>query len=71
MLMYQNSMFDHYYCIGYILTRNCLKKFIFHCMQNDADGRVTRRLFNNAAFRAYTNVTVMSQNNACYSARFT
>ena len=29
-----------------------------------------RRRFDNAAFRAYTNVTVTSQNNACYSARF-
>ena len=49
------------------MTRNRLEKFIFHCMQNGADARVTRRCFNNAAFRAYTNVTVMSQNNACYS----
>ena len=43
--------------------------FIFYCMQNGADARVTRRRFDNAAFRAYTNVTVTSQNNACYSAR--
>ena len=31
-------------------------------MQNGANARVTRRHFNNAAFRVYTNVTVMSQN---------
>ena len=34
-------------------------------MQNGADARVTRRRFDNAAFRAYTNLTVTSQNNAC------
>ena len=37
-------------------------------MQNGADARVTRRRFDNAAFRAYTNITVTSQNKACYSA---
>ena len=30
-------------------------------MQNGADPRVTRRRFDNAAFRAYTNVTVTSK----------
>ena len=29
-------------------------------MQNGVDARVTRRRFDNAAFRAYTNVTVTS-----------
>ena len=38
--------------------------FIFHCMQNGAVARITRRRFDNAAFRAYTNVTATSQNNA-------
>ena len=37
--------------------------FIFHCMQNGAVARVTRRRFDNATFRAYTNVTATSQNN--------
>ena len=36
-------------------------------MQNGADARVTRQRFDNAAFRAYTNVSMTSQNNACYS----
>ena len=35
--------------------------FIFYCMQNGADARVTRRRSDNAAFRAYINVTVTSQ----------
>ena len=30
-------------------------------MQNGADARVTKRRFDNAAFRAYTNVTVTSK----------
>ena len=34
-------------------------------MQNGSDARVTMRRFDNAAFRAYTNVTVTSQKNAC------
>ena len=33
-------------------------------MQNGSDARVTRRRFDNAAFGAYTNVTVTSQYNA-------
>ena len=37
-------------------------------MQHGADARVTRRRFDNAAFRAYTNVSMTSQNNAYYSA---
>ena len=61
MLMYQKIMFDRYYC---------LEKFIFHCMQKGADARITRRRFDNAAFRAYTNVSLTSQKNACYSSRF-
>ena len=39
--------------------------FIFYCMQNGADAHVTRLRFDNAAFRAYTNVTVTPQNNSC------
>ena len=31
-------------------------------MQNGADAHVTRQRFDNAAFRAYINVTMMSQN---------
>ena len=34
----------------------------FLCIKNGAAAPVTRRRFDNAAFRAYTNVTVMSQN---------
>ena len=30
-------------------------------MQNGADARVTRRRFDNAAFRTYTNVSMTSQ----------
>ena len=37
-------------------------------MQNGADARVTRRRFDDAAFRAYTNVSMTSQNNDYYSA---
>ena len=33
-------------------------------MQNDTDASITKRHFDNAAFREYTNVTVTSQNNA-------
>ena len=32
--------------------------FIFPCVQNGADARVTMRRFDNAAFRAYAHVTL-------------
>ena len=54
--------------LGNVLTRNnveIVSKSSFSIVCTMAPRR-----FENAAFRAYTNVSITSQNNACYSARF-
>ena len=67
MLMYQKSMFDHYYCIKcffffffFFFRLKTLEKLLqivlFACTYNGAEKHVTCEHFENAASRAKTNI---------------
>ena len=58
MLMYQKSMFDHYYCIKTLCRSKTLEKmlwkFFFSCNYNGVERHVTCERFEKAASRAKT-----------------
>ena len=60
MLMYQKSMFDHYYCIKHFFRSKTLEKLLqkvhFTCTYNGLEKHVTCECFENATSRAKTNV---------------
>ena len=74
MLMYQKSMFDCYYCIRVMFCLVIISQNVHFCLYPEFTRlevtEVTRRPFDNASFRAYTNFIVTSQNNVCNSACF-
>ena len=61
MLMYQNSMFDRYYCRKTFFSlektlEKLLQKFLFTCTYNGAEKHITCERFKNVASRAKTNL---------------
>ena len=66
MLMYQKSMFDHYYCIKTCFfclktLEKLLQKVLFTCTYNGAEKHFTCKCFENTVSRTKTNVIATVQ----------
>ena len=71
--MYQNCMFDRYYCIKTFCRSKTLEKLLgkvlFSCTYNGVEKHLTCKRFENAASREKTNIILTSFSYMHYCAR--